>query len=98
MEIRGRRRYRTTEERRQIVEETLKPGASVSQVARTYDVNTNLVFTWRRQYRQGLFDEDRQKTTALVPVKVGQAGGQPAIAKRRGTHSRNPPQEPSISI
>ncbi len=79
MEIRGRRRYRTTEERRQIVEE--------SQVARTYDVNTNLVFTWRRQYRQGLFDEDRQKTTALVPVKVGQAGGQPAIAKRRGTHS-----------
>ena len=87
MEIRGSRRYRTVEERREIVEETLKPGASVSKVARTHDVNTNLVFTWRRQYRQGLFDKDGQKAIALVPVKVANAAGQPVVARRQGSGS-----------
>jgi transposase len=101
MEIRGSRRYRTVEERREIVEETLKPGVSVSQVARRYDVNTNLVFTWRRQYRQGLLDEDRQKATALVPVKVAQAaraGGQPVVASRRGSGSDKPAAAGIIDI
>jgi transposase-like protein len=37
-ERRGRR-YRSKQERRQIVEETLKPGASVALVARAHDVN-----------------------------------------------------------
>ena len=73
MEIRGGRRYRTKEERRQIVEETLKTGASVSRVARAHDVNTNQVFHWRRQYRQGWFDEAAKKLTALVPVKISRA-------------------------
>jgi len=70
MEIRGGKRYRTKEERRQIVEETLRPGASVSQVARAHDINSNQVFYWRRQYRAGWFDEIARKATALVPVKV----------------------------
>src|SRR5215469_16233329 len=39
--------YRSVEERRQIVEEALVPGASVSTVARAHGVNTNLVFHWR---------------------------------------------------
>ena len=36
-----------------IVEETFVPGASVSIVARRHDVNANLVFDWRKKYRQG---------------------------------------------
>jgi len=70
MEIRGGKRFRTKQERRQIVEETLKPGASVSVVARAHDVNANQVFYWRRQYREGWFDEREEKATALVPVKI----------------------------
>jgi transposase len=73
MEIRGGKRFRTKEERRQIVEETLKPGASVSVVARAHDVNANQVFQWRRQYRAGLLDEAKTKSTALVPVKITKA-------------------------
>ena len=73
MEIRGAKRFRTKAERREIVEQTLKPGASVSQVARAHDVNTNQVFHWRRQYRAGWFDEAAKKSTALVPVKVVRA-------------------------
>ena len=45
-----RRRQRSEEERRRIVAESFEPGASVSVVARRHDVNTNLLFTWRRRY------------------------------------------------
>jgi hypothetical protein len=46
---RVRRRHRSWPEalKREIVAASLAPGASVSLVARQYDVNTNLVFTWR---------------------------------------------------
>lgn len=36
--------------KREIVAATLKPGASVSVVARQYDVNANQVFGWHRRY------------------------------------------------
>lgn len=55
--------------RRQIVAETLEPDASVSVVARRHDVNANLVFTWRRQYREGLL-RDGAEATAMIPVQV----------------------------
>jgi transposase-like protein len=40
----GRRRWRTKQEKRLIVGETLRPGASVSIVARRHDVNANQLF------------------------------------------------------
>jgi transposase len=74
MEIRARRRFRSKAERRQIVEETMKPGVSVSQVARAHDVNANQVFHWRRQYRAGRFEESaKPNPTALLPVRVSDA-------------------------
>ncbi len=36
--------------KREIVVASLAPGASVSFVARQYDVNANQVFAWRRRY------------------------------------------------
>jgi transposase len=63
------RRFRSKQERRQIVEETLKPGASVSLVARAHDVNTNQVFTWRRQYCAGKLEVE-PNCGSLLPVKV----------------------------
>jgi transposase len=87
METRGGRRFRTKEERRQIVEETLKAGASVSQVARAHDVNANQVFHWRRQYRQGWLDEDTKKPTALVPVKLTRDAAPVMTQRRRRTQS-----------
>ena len=38
--------------KREIVAATLQSGASVSVVARQYDVNANQVFSWRRRYRE----------------------------------------------
>jgi transposase len=38
--------------KREIVAASLMPGASVSVVARQYDVNANQVFSWRKRYRE----------------------------------------------
>jgi transposase len=65
----GTRQFRSKQERRAIVEETLKPGASVALVARAHDVNANQVFKWRRQYRDGQL-ENAAASNALLPVKV----------------------------
>ena len=47
----SRRRWSEAEKRR-IVAESYQPGVSVSVVARRNDVNANLVFTWRRRFRE----------------------------------------------
>jgi len=36
--------------KREIVAASFVPGASVSMVARQYDVNANQVFSWRKRY------------------------------------------------
>ena len=54
-------------ERRDIVEETLVPEASVSRVARRHDVNANQVFYWRKLYREGRLGGAPGR---LLPVKV----------------------------
>ena len=87
--IPGRKlRRRSIEERREIVEEALVPGASVSRVARRHDVNANQVFYWRKLYREGELGGNR--TTQLLPVKVRDAGTAKAmegdgLAVRLGT-------------
>ena len=63
-----KKRRRTVRERREIVEETLLPGASVSRVARRHDVNANQVFYWRKLYREGQLGS--RPETQMVPVKV----------------------------
>jgi transposase len=63
-----KKRRRTVRERREIVEETLLPGASVSRVARRHDVNANQVFYWRKLYREGQLGSSAD--TQLVAVKV----------------------------
>ena len=63
-----KKRRRTVRERREIVEETLLPGASVSRVARRHDVNANQVFYWRKLYREGQLGSNAD--TQLVAVKV----------------------------
>lgn len=66
---RGRRRNRSWPEalKREIVAASLEPGASVSRVARRYDVNTNQLFSWRKLYRDGLLGSEGP---ALVPVTI----------------------------
>jgi transposase len=81
----GTKRFRTTEERRQIVEETQKPGASVSVVARAHDVNANQVFKWRKLYREGRLEiaATSNTTSTLLPVKICESAPMPGSAPVR---------------
>lgn len=64
-----KRRSRSKQERREIVEETLQPGASVAVIARQRGVNANQVFHWRKLYREGRLDV-AASAAQLLPVRV----------------------------
>src|SRR5215831_16807778 len=72
-EPRTKRQYRSKEERRQIVEETLQPGACVAVIARQYGVNANQVFHWRKLYREGRLD--LKPAAELLPVRIAEMVG-----------------------
>lgn len=62
-----RRRHWSDEDKARIVAECEAPGSSVSLVARRHDLNTNMLFTWRRQVRE------RQRgtgETTFVPAVI----------------------------
>ena len=68
-EAEAKRRRRSVQERRQIVEETLVPGVSVARVARAHGVNANQVFYWRTLYRRGRLG-GVAAGAALLPVTI----------------------------
>jgi transposase len=77
---RGKRQYRTAEEKRRIVEDTLSPDVSVAIVARRHGVNANQVFHWRKLYEAGMLSpsSDRRKNSCevrLLPVTVEEQPG-----------------------
>jgi len=63
-----RRRSWTGDEKRQIVEESLEPGASIAEVARRHDLNANQLFTWRRQL--GIQCSALDFPTSILPVTI----------------------------
>ena len=73
-----KQRYRSAEERRRIVEETLAPGTSVAIVARAHEVNANQMFGWRKLYPAGLLrssgaasvNRASPSSVRLLPVTV----------------------------
>src|SRR5258707_12554781 len=65
------RQFRTTQEKRFIVEETRKTGVSVATVAQAHGVNANQVFYWRKLYEAGQLES----TPGLAPRDLGAACG-----------------------
>ena len=66
--------------KRQMVAETLEPGASVSIVARRHDVNSNQLFRWRRQ----LLPKTAIESSVMVPVEIAPDSDRPRRADRDG--------------
>ena len=73
----GKRQYRTFQEKRQIVEETLAEGASVARIARVHGINANQVFGWRKLYLAGRLG-GASRTIKLLPVQVSESS--PSLA------------------
>lgn len=80
---RSKRCYRSAEERRRIVEETLVPGTSVAIVARAHGVNANQVFGWRKLYQAGLLGSP--KATSITKTSTR---GPPRYECRPGAFKR----------
>ena len=66
---RRKRRVWSDDEKRTICAQTRVPGVSVSQVARRYDVNANLVFKWPRE---GWLPADAamEEAGCFLPVEI----------------------------
>jgi transposase len=62
-----RRRRWSRDDKMRIIEETLAPGAVVTEIARRHGIATSLVFTWRRRARLATVASAGPR---LVPVQV----------------------------
>jgi len=82
----GRRRW-SVDEKARIVEETLAPGAVVSEVARRHGLLPQQLFGWRRDARR--LEEGGKEPVSFVPAVVAAAadqepGARPEPRARRG--------------
>jgi len=66
--LKRRRRSWSLDEKRRIVDESLEDGASIAEVARRHDLNTNQLFTWRRQF--GVELAAPQELAPILPVTI----------------------------
>jgi transposase len=62
-----RRRRWSLQDKLQIVEETMQPDVTVSEVARRHGLAPSVVFTWRRLAREGRLGD---AGPAFVPVEI----------------------------
>ena len=66
----GRRRQFSADDKAPFVEETLAPGAVVSEVARRHGLSPQQLFTWRRQMRQPVAIPVAPEPQTFVPGVV----------------------------
>ena len=81
-----RRRRWTSAEKLRMIEESLAPGARVSEVARRHDVHPNLLHLWRRQARTGVLSKADE--CRFVPVEVSAVDG--AVVPPRSAMAAEP--------
>jgi transposase len=70
--VRQVRKRRSVAEKRLIVEQASEPGASVARVARVHGLNANVVFHWRRLYREGKLVTEPTQAMKLLPVSIAE--------------------------
>ena len=70
MAVRRKRKVWSDAEKRTICAQTRVPGVSVSQVARCYDANANLVFTWLRDPRFRPDEGTTEGQMTFLPVEI----------------------------
>src|SRR5882672_10390588 len=67
---RPKRRLRTAEEKKRIVEETMAKGASVARVAQSHGVHVSQIYDWRKEYRTEKQRAKRGHGANLLPVAI----------------------------
>jgi transposase len=76
----ARRRRWSAGEKLRMVNELSRPGATVSLVARRNDINSSLLFKWRKLAREGAFGALPDGDAGFVPVRLAPASAAPVAA------------------
>jgi transposase len=85
---RAKRRHYDQAFKRQLVELTLVPGASVARIALDHRLNANILFRWRRHYLRELGCAAPKPAGVLLPVTVGEAEQAPEVIRERAPSVR----------
>jgi transposase len=97
---RERRRRWSTEEKHRIVKESTEHGAVMRAVAARNGVCESLLYTWRRQMREGTLREI--ETPAFVPVRVFETSmnalSSAGESERTASSTRSPARSDLIEI
>jgi transposase len=76
----------------QVVEETFAPGASVTAVALRHNMNTNVVFRWRKLFREGRLTGEAGADKKLLPppdfIPVRVIADRPSLPAREPARSQ----------
>jgi transposase len=79
----GLRRRFSDDDKARMIEETLAPGAVVSEVARRHGITPQQLFTWRRQARQPVETDAETAAAAFVPAVVDAPAPQQSDCQQR---------------
>jgi transposase len=94
----GRRRRFSDDDKARIVEETLVPGAVVSEVARRHGLTPQQVFTWRRQARTSASPGSDREAPAFVPAVLDAPVPASAPHRRRTKRARTGDGDIEVTI
>jgi transposase len=84
----GRRRLFSADDKARMIEETLVPGAVVSEVARRHGLSPQQLFTWRRQARQPVGADAATEAPQFVPAVIESALPEGAVRRRPRQRAR----------
>ena len=75
----GSRRGYDPDFKLKVLNETFAPDASVAAVARRHGMNSNVIFRWRKEFREGQLGNGRLPAAGFVPIHVGDDAGDVAL-------------------
>ena len=78
----GRRRRFSEDDKARMVEETLAPGAVVSEIARRHGLTPQQLFGWRRQARRPVEVIAETQAPVFVPAVVGAASPERPVRRQ----------------
>src|SRR5450432_2091310 len=81
---RPKRRLRSAEEKKRIVEEAMAKGASVARVAQAHGVHVSQIYDWRKEYRTEKLRAKRGRGVNLLQVAVSGNDGAIEIELAKG--------------
>jgi transposase len=87
----ARRRRWSAEEKLRMVNELSRPGATVSLVARRNDINSSLLFKWRKLAREGAFGALPDGDAGFVAVWLASASAAALPAPVAAVEGEPPP-------